>query len=273
MTPRGLFIFEASVAILIISGVGFTAWQTHNIVRSFNRMVAAQEETLKEMKTSLARTEQAVRKVSGSVPPNVEKWVKALAKPLIAKTNSMVRKAQRSEIDAALKNWSARNRQVDEKQWQKLFVAMSKEQNQTQQQYQQAEKQWQELVRALREEREAAQKQVQQDEKRWLELVKALREEREAAQKQVQQDEKRWLGLMETLRLQEERSDKQYREVVQQLSKEKEQALAIARQLEEERKREINKLLEQAKQIDQQRKRQLGEFCAKRPESVICSDL
>jgi len=248
MTAKGLFVFEASVSILIISGIGFTAWQTQDIVRSLNQMVAAQEETLKEVKTSLARTEQEVRKVSGSVPPNVEKWVKALEKPLIAKTNSMVRKAQRSEIDAALKKWSARNRQVGEKQWQKLFVAMSKERKQAQQQYQQAEKQWHELA-------------------------KALGEEREAAQKQVQQDEKRWLGLMETLRLQEERSNKQYREVVQQLSKEKEEALARTRQLEEERKREINKLLEQAKQIAQQRKRQLGEFCAKRPESVICRDL
>ncbi len=248
MTPKGLFIFEASVSILIISGVGFTAWQTQNIVRSLNQMVAVQEETLTEMKTSLARTEQEVRKVSGRVRPDVEKWVKVLEKRLIAKTNSMVRKAQRSEIDAALKKWSARNRQVDEKQWEKLFVAMSKEQKQAQQQYQQAEKQWQELAMALRE-------------------------EQEVAQKQNEQNEKRWLGLMETLHKQGERSDKQYREVVEQLSKEKEEALARAKQLEEERRREIYKLLEQAKQIDQQRKRQLNEFCAKRPESVICSDL
>jgi len=248
MTAKGLFVFEASVSILIISGIGFTAWQTQDIVRSLNQMVAAQEETLKEMKTSLARTEQEVRKVSGSVPPNVEKWVKALEKPLIAKTNSIVRKAQRSEIDAAIKKWSERIRQQDQKQWQKLFVTMSKERKQAQQQYQQAEKQWHELA-------------------------KALREEQEIAQKQNEQNEKRWLGLMETLHKQGERSDKQYREVVQQLSKEKEEALARTRQLEEERKREINKLLEQAKQIAQQRERQLGEFCAKRPESVICRDL
>jgi len=69
MTAKGLFVFEASVSILIISGIGFTAWQTQDIVRSLNQMVAAQEETLKEVKTSLARTEQEVRKVSGSVPP------------------------------------------------------------------------------------------------------------------------------------------------------------------------------------------------------------
>jgi len=250
MTPKGLFIFEASVSILIISGVGFTAWQTQNIVRSLNQMVAVQEETLTEMKTSLARTEQEVRKVSGSVRPNVEKWVKALEKQLIAKTNSTVRKAQRSEIDAAIKKWSERIRRQDQKQWEKLFVAMSKEQTQAQQQYQQAEKQWQELA-------------------------KALREEQAVAQKQNKQNEKRWLGLMKTLHKQGERSEKQYREVVQQVSKEKEKekALARTRQLEEERKREINKLLEQAKRIEQQRKRQLGEFCAKRPESVICSDL
>ncbi len=248
MTPKGLFIFEASVSILIISGVGFTAWQTHNIVRSLNPMVAAQQETLKEMKTSLARTEQEVRKVSGSIRPNVEKWVKAMEKSLIAKTNSIVRKAQGPEIDVAIKEWSERIRQQDQKQWKKLFVAMGKEQKQVQQQYQQAEKQWHELA-------------------------KALREEQEIAQKQNEQNEKRWLGLMETLHKQGERSDKQYREVVEQLSKEKEEALARARQLEEERRREIYKLLEQAKQIDQQRKRQLGEFCAKRPESVICRDL
>ncbi len=248
MTPKGLFVFEASVSILIISGVGFTAWQTQNIDRSLNQIVAAQEETLKEMKTSLARTEQEVRKVSGSVRPNFEKWVKALEKPLIAKTNSMVRKAQRSEIDAAIKKWSERIRRQDQVQWEKLFVAMSKEQKQAQQQYQQSEKQWQKLA-------------------------KALREDQEVAQKQNEQNEKRWLSLMETLQKQGERSDKQYREVVEKLSKEKEEALARARQLEEERRRGINKLLEQAKQIGQQRKRQLDEFCAKRPESVICSDL
>jgi len=248
MTPKELFIFEASVTILIISGVGFTAWQTQNIVRSLDQVVAAQQETLKEMETSLARTEQEVRKVSGSIRPNVEKWVKAMEKSLIAKTNSIVRKAQGPEIDVAIKEWSERIRQQDQKQWQKLFAVMSKEQKQAQQQNQRAEKQWQELV-------------------------KALREEREATQKQVQQDDKRWLGLMETLQNQVERSDKQYREVVQQLSKEKEEALARARQLEDERKREINKLLDQAMQIDQQRKRQLGEFCAKRPESVICREL
>ncbi len=248
MTPKGLFVFEASVSILMFSGIGFTAWQTQKIDRSLNQVVAAQEETLKEMKTSLARTEQEVRKVSGSVRPDVEKWVKVLEKRLIAKTNSIVRKAQRSEIEAVIKKWSERIRQQDQKQWQKLFVAMGKEQKQVQQQYQQAEKQWQELAMALRE-------------------------EQEVVQKQNKQNEKRWLGLMETLQKQEERSEKQFREVVQQLSKEKEEALARTRQLEEERKREINKLLEQAKQIDQQRKRQLGEFCVKRPESVICSDL
>jgi len=248
MTPRGLFIFEVSVSLLIISGIGFTAWQTRKIVWSLKQMVAAQEETLKEMKTSLARTEQEVRKMSGSVRPNVEKWVKALEKPLIARTNSMVSKMQRSELDAAIKKWSERIRQQNEKQWEKLFAVMSKEQKQAQQQHQRAEKQWQELV-------------------------KALRGEREAAQKQVQQDEKRWLGLMGTLQKQGDRSEKQYREVVQQLSKEKEEALARARQLEAERKRDINKLLDQAKRIDQERKRQLGEFCAKRPESVICRDL
>ena len=248
MTPKELFIFEASVTILIIIGVGFTAWQTQNIVQSLDQIVAAQQETLKEMETSLARTEQAIRKVSGSTRPNVEKWVKAMEKPLIAQMNSMVRKAQGPEIGMAIKKWSERIRQQDQKQWKKLFAVMSKEQKQAQQQNQRAEKQWQELV-------------------------KALREEREAAQKQVQQDDKRWLGLMETLQNQEERSDKQYREVVQQLSKEKEEALAKARLLEDERKREINKLLDQAMQIDQQGKRQLGEFCAKRPESVICRDL
>ena len=248
MTPKELFIFEASVTILIICGVGFTAWQTQVIVRSLNQMVAAQEETLKEVKTSLAQTEQEVRKVRGSIRPNVEKWARAMEKALIAKTNSMVRKAQGPEIDVAIKKWSERIRQQDQKQWQKLFAVMSKEQKQAQQQFQRAEKQSQELV-------------------------KVLREEREAAQKQVQQDEKRWLGLMGTLQKQGERSDKQYREVVQQLSKEKEEALARARQLEDERKREINKLLDQAMQIDQQRKRQLGEFCAKRPESVICREL
>ena len=70
-----------------------------------------------------------------------------------------------------------------------------------------------------------------------------------------------------------ERSDAQYREVVQQLSKEKEEAIAKARQLEQERKRDVNKLLEQAKQIELERKRHQAEFCAKRPESVICRDL
>jgi hypothetical protein len=248
MTPKELFFFEASVSLLIISGIGFTAWQTHEIVQSLNQMVSAQDETLKGIKTSLARTEQEVRKVSGSVRPNVEKWVKALEKPLLAKTNSMVKKAQRSEIDAVLKKWSERVRQQDQKQWQKLFATMSKEQKQTQQQYQQAEKQWQELV-------------------------KTLREEQDATQKRNKQNEKRWVGLMETLQKQGERSDKQYREVVQQLSKEKEEALARTRQLEEERKRDVNKLLEQAGQIEQQRKRQLSEFCSKRPESVICRDL
>jgi hypothetical protein len=248
MTPKGLFVFEASVSILIISGVGFTAWQSQKIVRSLNQMGAAQEETLKGMKTSLARTEQEVRKVSGSVRPNVEEWVKALEKPLLAKTNSMVRKAQRSEVDAALKKWSERVRQQDQKQWQKLFATMSKEQKQAQQLYQQAEKQWQELA-------------------------KTLREEQEVTQKQNKQNEKRLVGLMKTLQKQGERSDKQYREVVQQLSEEKEEALARTRQLEEERKRDVNKLLEQARQIEQQRKRQLSEFCSKRPESVICRDL
>jgi hypothetical protein len=247
MTSKGLFFFEASVSILIISGVGFTAWQTQRVVRSLNQMVAAQEETLEGMKTSLARTEQEVRKVSGSVRPNVEKWVKALEKRLLAKTNSMVRKTQRSEVDAALKEWSERARQQDQKQWEKLFATVSKEQKQAQQQYQQAEKQWQEMA-------------------------KTLREGQEVTQKQNKQNETRWVGLMETLLKQGERSDKQYREVVQRLSKEKEEALARTRQLEAERKRDVNKLLEQAKQIEQQRKRQLGEFCSKRPESVICRD-
>ncbi len=248
MTPKGLFVFEASVSVLIISGVGFTSWQTHKIVRPVNQMVAAQEETLKEIRASLLQTEQEIRKVSGSVRSNVEKWVKALEKPLLAKTNSIVRKAQRSEFDAAMKKWSETMRQRDQKQWEKLSAVVSKELEAAHQQHQRAEKQWQELV-------------------------KALREEQETTQKQVKQEEKRWLALMETLQKQGERSDAQYREVVRQLSKEKEAALAKARQLEEERKREINKLLGKAKQIEEQRKRQLAEFCAKRPESVICRDI
>ena len=85
MTPKGLFLFEASVSALIISGVGFTSWQSQKLVRSVNQMVATQEEALKEMKSSLLQTEQEVRKVSGNVRPSVEKWVKALEKPLLAK--------------------------------------------------------------------------------------------------------------------------------------------------------------------------------------------
>ena len=248
MTPKGLFLFEASVSALIISGVGFTSWQTQKIVRSVNQMVAAQEETIKEMKASLLQTEQEIRKVSGSVRPNVERWVKALEKPLLAKTNSIVKKVQRTEFDAAIKKWSATIRQQDQKQWEKLSAMVSKEQKAAHQQHQRAEKQWKELV-------------------------KTLREGRKATQKQVKQHEKRWLALMATLQKQGERSDAQYREVVQQLSKEKEEALAKARQLEQERNRDVNKLLQQAKQIEEERKRQHAEFCAKRPESVICREL
>ena len=248
MSAKGLFIFEVSVTLLIIGGVGFIAWQTQNIMRSLDRMATAQEDTLKGVEAALVRTEQEVRKVGGKVRPNVEQWIKALEKPLVAKTNSMVRKAQRSELDRALKKWSHGNKQQNEKQWQKLFVT-------------------------LRREGKEAQKEHRQAENKWQELAKALREEQETLRKKYQKDETRWLNLMETLRKQGERSDKQFREVVQQLTKEKEEAQARARQLEEERKREINKLLEQAKQIELQRNRELSEFCSKRPESVICRDL
>ncbi|NIO07830.1 MAG: hypothetical protein GTO40_07410 [Deltaproteobacteria bacterium] len=248
MTAKGLFIFEASVAVLIIGGIGFTGWQTYKILESLNRMVSVQEESLNQMKASLLKTEQEIRKVSGSVRPNVEKWVKELEKPLLAKTGSVVRTAQKAELEAALKDFSKTLQKEDQENWDKLFAKWSKNQQAAKDRYERYDKQAQALLKAMSEG-------VDTDRKRALE------------------EDKRWAALMDTLKKQGQRSDEQYREVVQQLTKEKETALNRARQLEEERNREINKLLEQAKQIEEQRKRQLAEFCAKRPESVICRDL
>jgi len=245
---KGL-IFAVVATSLTILAVTYFAWQTHNLQLSLNRLAAGQGETSKNVRDLLARADTQRPQGRQNVRlPNVKQWLKSIEKPLAAKAMELMGKAQKSELEASLKRWSARIQEQDKKQWQNLYKARDKD-------------------------REGAQRQYQQGEKRWQELVEALGQETKRARKQYVSQEQKWANLLDALRLHGRTAEKQYREVVQKLSEEKAKALARAKQLQDERKREIGKLLDQAKQISQERKRQLSEFCAKRPESVICRDL
>ncbi len=247
-SDKGL-VLAVVVTTLTILAVTYFAWQTHNILRSLERIAVQQEKTTKEVKNLLTRADTQPRRGRQDVRlPNVKQWLKSLEKPLAAKAMELMGKAQRSKFEASLKRWSARIQEQDKKQWQNLYKVLGKD-------------------------REDVQRKYQQGEKRWQELVEALGQERKGAREQYASQEKRWVELMDTIRLQGEKVGKQYREVVQKLNEEKAEALARTKQLEEERNREIGKLLDQAKKISRDRQRQLGEFCAKRPESVICRDL
>ncbi|MFQ5851159.1 MAG: hypothetical protein ACE5JU_11310 [Candidatus Binatia bacterium] len=248
MKSKAGLIFAFLALIASISAIGFFVWQSQNIIRSLDRIASSQEETSREILTSLVRTEGQIRRVRETIRLlDVEEWLRGVEKPLADKLDNIMVEAQRRGLEQALLKWSEKVRQREDEQWQGL-------------------------IRALRKDREDLQKRYQQEEKRWLNLVETLRKNQEAAKKESEREEGRWLNLMETLQRNQEATQKQYQEVVQKISKERAKALERARKLEEERQQEITKLLEQAKQIDQERKRRMFEFCSKRPESIICRE-
>jgi len=248
MNSNGGLVIASVATTLLVLAVVYFAWQTHNVLQSLDRLTARQEATSREMKDRLGRTATRTQNVRQTVKlPNVQRWLKSIEKPLAAKVTELMSKSVKS----------------DEKSFQRLSAKI----------IQQDKKQLQNLQNALAKDREEAQRQYRLGEKRWQELISALGAERVYVKQQYKSQEKHWAELMVLLRKHGETAEKQFREVVERLSKEKSAALAQTKQLEDERRREIGKLLDQANQISKERKQQLSEFCAKRPESIICRDL
>jgi len=246
-----------------MGAIGYVAWQSDQMARSLERMGAVQEETSKTVKDLMARTtaeNAGARQEVGM--PDVQQWLKAIEKPLADKAIEVAQIAQRSQWESSLKEWAERMRRQDEQQWQNLSAALARERQEDLKRDQAGEKRSQEAAKRYVEEQ-----------KRWQDLVASLQAEQAGAKESYQRQEKQWSQILSSLQVHGEKVEQQFREVVQKLREEKAEALARTKELEEERQREIGKLLDQANQISQERKRQLSEFCAKRPESVICRDL
>ncbi|MDP6560121.1 MAG: hypothetical protein QF619_08415 [Candidatus Binatia bacterium] len=238
------------LAALGISGyilaLGYFAWRSEKVVDLVNSISVEQKNSSRDFKISLSRLEEELRKKTGF--PSVEQWLSSIEKPMERKLDGMLRGAYRKAIREELERWSngLRNREKERQQ---------------------------NLLEVLRNDREAFQKRVQLREGRWEGLLRALQKDRKFAKEKYQEESERWKGLLDTMGKDRQAAKKQYIETVNLLNVEKSQALERVRQLEEERKREVANLLEKAKLSDDETKKKLSEFCAKRPESVICRDL
>ena len=239
MKSKGELLLSTLAALVLLLAGGYFAWQTQQITQSVDRIAASQKEISTEIKASQGRMEEQIRKLRNKVRlPSAKEWVRSVRKPLAAEAKSVMREAQKRGIEDALRSWSKKIQQREDKRYRNLLEKLSESRKEIKKQYVREGERRQNLIKKLREDREA-------DKERWLKLTKTLKQIREDAQKE-------------------------YRQVVQMLSEERNRALAKAKLLEEDRKRAISKLLDQAKQIEKERKRQMSEFCTRRPEASIC---
>lgn len=269
MSAAALRVVLIVVTMVFLLGLGYSAWQTQSIMHSLERIASRQEETMKIAPPPVKFTDDELRKIGSQIRfPGAQEWLGSIEKPLITKVQSAVAAAQRREIEDGMQRWSDSARVREEKWWRELREEMREERDRARKQLQTMDERWKEMLAALRQEREASEKRRQQEREA---SEKKSQQERELAAKRSQQEEGRWQKLLATLRQEREENRKQYREIVRRLDEERASAVERARQLEEEREREIVKRLREAEQIERERKRLISEFCAKNPESAICS--